>query len=209
MILVFKIMPKEPGKLDRVKAGLQKLNPQRMEEEPIGFGLSAIKFTTIIPDAGGEQDNYMPTWKQIIREHGVDIAQPDIFYLGGITRTLAVARLAQKHGLLCVPHSANHSLVTVCTAHMWNVTENFGPFMEFSIEDQSRFHEMFSPALEVIDGRLPLPDEGSNLVLPPFLNHMAGLEKKEPRLLRRERSGQALLSAACFDDHCARSIRNL
>jgi L-alanine-DL-glutamate epimerase-like enolase superfamily enzyme len=67
----------------------------------------------------------------MVREHTVDILQPDIFYLGGITRALAVARMAQENGLLCVPHSANHSLVTVCTAHIWNAAESFGPFMEF------------------------------------------------------------------------------
>jgi L-alanine-DL-glutamate epimerase-like enolase superfamily enzyme len=110
--------------------------------------------------AGGEQDNYLPTWRQMVRDHVVDILQPDIFYLGGISRTLQVARMAQDHGLLCVPHSANHSLVTVCTAHMWNAVGSFGPFMEFSIEDQFRFHEMFSPPLEIVDGNLPIPDEG-------------------------------------------------
>ena len=56
VIVVYKILPESPEKLEQVKKGLQKLNPKRLEEEPIGFGLSAIKFTTMIPDAGGYQD---------------------------------------------------------------------------------------------------------------------------------------------------------
>lgn len=56
VIIVLKIMPGDPAKLEQIKEGLEKLNPKRIEEEPIGFGVSAIKFTTIIPDAGGEQD---------------------------------------------------------------------------------------------------------------------------------------------------------
>jgi L-alanine-DL-glutamate epimerase-like enolase superfamily enzyme len=113
-----------------------------------------------IPVAGGEQDNYMPVWRQIIREHVVDIVQPDICYIGGFTRALQVARMAAEYGLPCTPHSANHSLVTVFTLHLRNVMPNPGPFMEFSIEDQSLYRPMYSPILEVKDGVVVLPSEG-------------------------------------------------
>ncbi len=52
----FDILPQEPAKLAQVRKALAKLKPQRLEEEPIGFGLSALIFTTLIPDAGGVQD---------------------------------------------------------------------------------------------------------------------------------------------------------
>lgn len=112
-----------------------------------------------IPVAGGEQDNWMPVWKQMIREHVVDIVQPDICYVGGITRARQVAAMAAEYGKLCVPHSANHSLVTVFTLHLWNALPNHGPFLELSIENQERFRKMFTPALEVIDGKVAIPDE--------------------------------------------------
>lgn len=56
VILVLKILPESPEALESLKAELQKLKPERLEEEPIGFGLSALKFTKVIPDAGGEQE---------------------------------------------------------------------------------------------------------------------------------------------------------
>lgn len=56
VIIVYKVLPESPEKFEQVKAGLQGLNPKRLEEEPIGFGLVSLKFTTIIPDAGGQQD---------------------------------------------------------------------------------------------------------------------------------------------------------
>ena len=37
----------------------------------------------------------------------VDVAQPDVLYLGGIDRTMRVARMAAAHGLPVTPHSAN------------------------------------------------------------------------------------------------------
>ncbi len=53
VILVIKVLPDGPGKLEAVKEGLKKLEPKRLEEEPIGFGISALIFTTLIPDSGG------------------------------------------------------------------------------------------------------------------------------------------------------------
>jgi L-alanine-DL-glutamate epimerase-like enolase superfamily enzyme len=37
---------------------------------------------------GGEQDCDIPTWKRMIDMRAVDIVQPDILYLGGISRTM-------------------------------------------------------------------------------------------------------------------------
>lgn len=116
--------------------------------------------TLTIPVAGGEQDNWMPVWERMIRDHVVDIVQPDICYVGGVTRARRVAAMAAEKGLLCVPHSANHSLVTVFTLHLWNALPNHGPFLEFSIEDQKSNREMFTPALEPVDGEVAIPDEG-------------------------------------------------
>jgi len=113
-----------------------------------------------IPVAGGEQDNYMPAWQRMVRDHVVDIVQPDICYIGGFTRALRVAQMAAEYGLPCTPHSANHSLVTVFTLHLFRVMPNAGPFMEFSIEDQSLYKPMYTPVLQVQDGKVPLPSEG-------------------------------------------------
>lgn len=53
VIVVFKIIPEDMKYYEKVGEGLKKLKPQRMEEEPIAFGLKAWKFTKIIPDSEG------------------------------------------------------------------------------------------------------------------------------------------------------------
>lgn len=53
VICVFKIMPKSLEYFDNLKAELEKLNPAKLEEEPIAFGLKALKFTAVIEDASG------------------------------------------------------------------------------------------------------------------------------------------------------------
>jgi L-alanine-DL-glutamate epimerase-like enolase superfamily enzyme len=83
---------------------------------------------------GGEQDCFMPVWHDMIRRRIVDVVQPDVCYLGGIVRTLRVARLAAEAGLPCTPHSANLSLVTLFTMHLLRAIPNAGKYLEFSIE---------------------------------------------------------------------------
>ena len=53
----------------------------------------------------------------------VDVLQPDICYLGGITRTMRVAELAKRYEMACTPHSANLSLVTTFTLHLMGAIE--------------------------------------------------------------------------------------
>ncbi len=83
---------------------------------------------------GGEQDCDLPTWKRMIDMRAVDIVQPDILYLGGISRTLRVVAMAQAAGLPVTPHCANLSLVTLFTMHLLRAIPNAGKYLEFSIE---------------------------------------------------------------------------
>jgi L-alanine-DL-glutamate epimerase-like enolase superfamily enzyme len=83
---------------------------------------------------GGEQDWDLATWARMIEMRAVDVVQPDVMYMGGIARTLRVARMAQAAGIPCTPHSANLSLVTICTMHLLGAIANPGKYLEFSIE---------------------------------------------------------------------------
>ncbi len=83
---------------------------------------------------GGEQDCDLPTWKRMIDMRAVDIVQPDILYLGGISRTLRVCKMAHAAGLPITPHCANLSLVTLFTMHLLRAIPGAGKYLEFSIE---------------------------------------------------------------------------
>jgi L-alanine-DL-glutamate epimerase-like enolase superfamily enzyme len=83
---------------------------------------------------GGEQDWDLTIWRRMIEMRAVDIVQPDICYLGGISRTLRVVRMAQQAGLPVTPHSANWSMVTLFTMHLLRAIPNAGKYLEFSIE---------------------------------------------------------------------------
>jgi len=108
-----------------------------------------------IPVAGGEQDNDLAQWRRMIRMNAVDVVQPDVLYNGGITRSWRVAQMAQLAGKTVVPHSANHSMVTLFTLHLFAALPNPGPMMEWSIEPSAINKEaagLFGPNPFVKDG---------------------------------------------------------
>lgn len=111
--------------------------------------------------AGGEQDCELALWRFMIDMRAVDVVQPDVCYLGGITRTLKVAAMAKEAGLAVTPHSANLSLVTVFTLHLMGALANAGPYVEFSIEGPDYYpwqEGLYAPALVAEDGKVRIPD---------------------------------------------------
>lgn len=95
--------------------------------------------TLSIDVTGGEQDPDLTTWKYLIERGVMNIAQPDVCYLGGISRTLRVARMAEQHAMPVTPHCANLSLVTLFTAHLLKALPNAGKYLEFSIEGEDYY----------------------------------------------------------------------
>lgn len=108
-----------------------------------------------VPVTGGEQDNDLAQWRRMIAMNAVDIVQPDVLYNGGITRSWRVAQMARAAGKQVVPHSANHSLVTLFTLHLVAAIPNAGPHLEWSIEPggmNSQAANLFSQNPFVKDG---------------------------------------------------------
>jgi len=111
---------------------------------------------------GGEQDCDLSTWRRMIDLRAVNVVQPDVCYLGGISRTLRVAEMAGAAGLPVTPHSANLSLVTVFTLHLMGALANAGPYVEFSIESDEGYYPwqagIYDPVLIATDGKVAIPD---------------------------------------------------
>jgi L-alanine-DL-glutamate epimerase-like enolase superfamily enzyme len=113
-----------------------------------------------VPVAGGEQDVDLAQFRRMLTMGAVDVVQPDVCYIGGITRARRVAQMAAERGVPCTPHSANLSLVTVFTLHLMAAIPNAGPFVEFSIEPTGWTADLYQPALVAREGAVPVPEDG-------------------------------------------------
>jgi L-alanine-DL-glutamate epimerase-like enolase superfamily enzyme len=149
-------------------------------EEPCPYwNFEETKQVTLALDldvTGGEQDWDLPTWQRMMDQGVVDIVQPDVMYMGGMTRTLEVAHMAALAGLPCTPHSANLSLVTICTMHLLGAIPNAGKYLEFSIEGPDYYpwqqNLFLGDPFAVRDGKVRIPaDPGWGVeVNPEWLN---------------------------------------
>jgi L-alanine-DL-glutamate epimerase-like enolase superfamily enzyme len=99
----------------------------------------------------------------MIEMRAVDIIQPDVCYLGGLTRTMRVAAMGAEAGLPCTPHSANLSMVTVFTMHLLGAIPNAGDYLEFSIEEADYYPWQYglfrNDPYKVDGGRVTIPSE--------------------------------------------------
>jgi L-alanine-DL-glutamate epimerase-like enolase superfamily enzyme len=121
-----------------------------------------VKEALSIDVAGGEQDCDLSWWRYTIGLRCVDIVQPDVMYMGGINRTLRVAKMAADAGLPCTPHAANLSLVTLCTMHLLRAIPNAGKYLEFSIEGEDYYPWQQNLFVEdpytIVDGHATVTD---------------------------------------------------
>ena len=136
-------------------------------EEPCPYWLldetAAVRAALALDVTGGEQDYDLGTWQRMMDLPAVDVVQPDVMYMGGLSRTLEVVAMAERHGLPVTPHSANLSLVTVCTMHLLGAIPNAGPYLELSIEGPEYYpwqQDLFtSDPFAVTEGHVQIPAE--------------------------------------------------
>jgi L-alanine-DL-glutamate epimerase-like enolase superfamily enzyme len=131
-------------------------------EEPCPFpqieNTAQVAAALDIAVAGGEQDNSLEQFQRIISSHAVDIIQPDIGYIGGMSRARKVAMMAEAAGIPCTPHCANLSLLQVFTLHLAASMPAVSQFQEWSIEDTAWTRGVYEPIPEVVDGSVTMTD---------------------------------------------------
>ena len=96
---------------------------------------------TAAPDldvTGGEPEGDMVTSSRMIDLRAVDSVQPDVRYMGGISRMMAVAQKVMA-GPPCTPPADNLSLVTICTMHPMCALPDAGKYPELSIKGDERY----------------------------------------------------------------------
>ena len=104
-------------------------------EEPVPFDwyeeTKMVKDALNVPIAGGEQEPSMRNLRWLIGNDALDILQPDIFYFGGMVRSMKVARMAEAVGKTCVPHISNSGIGYLYMMHFVSAVPNAGPYHEF------------------------------------------------------------------------------
>lgn len=86
-----------------------------------------------IPMAGGEEEFGMHAFRYLIGNEVFQIVQPDLFYFGGMIRTMKVARMAEAAGMKIAPHISGGGLGYVYMLQMVSVCPAAAEYHEFKM----------------------------------------------------------------------------
>jgi L-alanine-DL-glutamate epimerase-like enolase superfamily enzyme len=86
-----------------------------------------------IPMAGGEEEFGMHAFRYLAGNEVFQVLQPDIFYFGGMIRTMKVARMAEAVGLKITPHMSRGGLGFLYLMHMVSVCPAAEKYHEFKL----------------------------------------------------------------------------
>lgn len=130
-------------------------------EEPVPFDwyneTKEVTGALQIPIAGGEQEPSLRNFQWLIENDGLDIVQPDIFYFGGMIRSMRVARMAAARNKSCVPHISGSGLGYLYMMHFVSAVANAGPFHEFKGFNLEIPLECSTSTLESLNGEVVVP----------------------------------------------------
>lgn len=141
-------------------------------EEPVPFDwyeeTKQVNEAMEIPIAGGEQEPSMHNFRWLIANHALDIVQPDIFYFGGMIRSMKVARMAEVFGKPCTPHISGSGLGYLYMMHFVSAIPNAGPYHEFKGFNTEIPLECSTSDLVSHDGIVNVPTgPGSGIIIDP------------------------------------------
>ncbi|MHB2036894.1 MAG: mandelate racemase/muconate lactonizing enzyme family protein [Nitrososphaerales archaeon] len=110
--------------------------------------------------AVGERITTRYEFMELIDRGHVDIAQPDIGRVGGLTEAKKVADYAKMRGVLVTPHCWRTGITTAAALH-YNIAVSNCPFFEYMVEEEE-VSELGKSLVElkfrVRDGYIDLPD---------------------------------------------------
>ena len=145
-------------------------------EEPVPFDwyeeTRQVATSVTIPLAGGEQEPSMHMMRWLIANDALQILQPDIFYFGGMVRSMKVALMAHAMGKVCTPHISGSGLGYLYMLHFVSAIPNAGPFHEFKGFNDELPFECKTSSLASVDGVITVPT-GPGLGIeidPAFIN---------------------------------------
>ena len=123
-------------------------------------GYAELSRRSPIPVAAGEWLATRFEFLDLMDRGGVQVVQPDVGRVGGLTEARRVCGLAAERGRIVVPHGWKTGITVAATAHLAAVIEHM-PFFEFvpqQVAESALRRELVTDELELVDGRLALPE---------------------------------------------------
>ena len=112
-----------------------------------------------IPIAAGEWLTTRFEHLDLMERGQIQVCQPDIGRVGGLTEARRVAQLAEERGLRVVPHLWKTGISIAAAAHLAAVSPNcdYIEFLPAELSESPMRKDLTSDELRMVDGVIPLP----------------------------------------------------
>ncbi|RDI69936.1 enolase C-terminal domain-like protein [Halopelagius longus] len=151
------------------KKMLKRLEKYDMEwvEEPVIpddlDGYAEVRASTDVPISGGEHEFTRWGYKEMLEKETVDILQPDVHRMGGLTELLRVDAMASARDVPVIPHSGTNPHLHFIAASANSPMAEYFPIPEWYKEQQGDKESTYADAIyqhppNAEDGVIPLPD---------------------------------------------------
>jgi L-alanine-DL-glutamate epimerase-like enolase superfamily enzyme len=128
-------------------------------EEPCEFDhfdeMKIVADALTVPVACGEQEFSQWRFRWMIANHGADIVQPDLFYYGGMIRSIKVARMAAVANLPIALHLSG-GFGFIYMLQFASCVPNLAKYQEYKLGAE-KYGKWFDPAITVKDGKMTIP----------------------------------------------------
>lgn len=132
------------------------LEEPTIPEDPEGY--ARIRQGSRTPIAGSERLTSKHRFNDFFRAGAVDVAQPDIVYIGGITEMKKVAALAETYQVVIAPHNTKGPVGIMAAAHVMAAIPN-GLIQEFIAPSRIPWrNDVLVNPLVVEEGYLTVPN---------------------------------------------------
>jgi D-galactarolactone cycloisomerase len=153
-------------------------------EEPVWppedhAGLARVRREGGIPIAAGENASGLHDFRHQFEAGALDIAQPSVAKIGGITPMLEIAALARAFGVRLIPHAAYFGPGYLASIHLHAAVAH-GPFERLFIDLEA---SPYQEAVVARDGAVPVP-QGPGLGVEPDLDVLRRYATGEPSILK-------------------------
>ncbi len=129
-------------------------------EEPVHSndiaGYRELADRTRISIAGGEQESGRMAFQRLLDEGHLDIIQPDLARVGGLTEGKRIAYLAYDRHKKVVPHAFKTGILVAASTHFAAAIPN-GFMIEYTVSNSPLARDLVSREVEFKDGYVTVP----------------------------------------------------
>jgi L-rhamnonate dehydratase len=118
---------------------------------------AALARATDIPLAAGEEETTVWDFERLISQGGVEVVQPDVTRVGGISECIRVTELARRRGRRCVLHAWSTGIIKAATLHVLAAMPE-AEYMEYCVQTTTLNESLVAQRFPVVDGFVEVPD---------------------------------------------------